>query len=306
MYEHPELEFEGLALRFMDIRKRIYAFPVLGKKAIMVAIPTTSGTGSEVTPFAVVTDEKTGIKYPIADYSLTPNIAIIDPEFVMTMPAKLAAWSGIDALTHALEAMVSVYATEFTNPYALEAARLIFKYLEASVKEGAANQKAKEKVHYAATLAGIAFANAFLGVCHSMAHKLGSEFHVPHGLANALIINDVIRFNATNAPRKQAIFPQYKYPEAIQRYARMAEYLGLQGKTPEAKVEALIVAIDKLKASVGIPSNIKEAGVPSKEFYERIDQLSELAFDDQCTGANPRYPSIGEIKELYIKAYEGK
>jgi acetaldehyde dehydrogenase / alcohol dehydrogenase len=306
MYEHPESEFEGLSLRFMDIRKRIYTFPVLGKKAIMVAIPTTSGTGSEVTPFAVVTDEKTGIKYPIADYSLTPNIAIIDPEFVMTMPAKLAAWSGIDALTHAIEAFASVFATEFTNPYALEAARLIFKYLETSVKEGDANQKAKEKIHYAATLAGIAFANAFLGICHSMAHKLGSEFHLPHGLANALLINDVIRFNATKAPRKQAIFPQYRYPEAIQRYARMADYLGLKGNTDEEKVEELIKAIDKLKAAVGIPANIKLAGVNEKDFYEKLDNLSELAFDDQCTGANPRYPSMEEIKKLYIKAFEGK
>lgn len=305
MYEHPEMEFEGLALRFMDIRKRIYAFPGLGKKALMVAIPTTSGTGSEVTPFAVVTDEKTGIKYPIADYSLTPNMAIIDPEFVMTMPARLAAWSGIDALTHALEALVSVYATEFTNPYALESARLIFKYLEQSVKEGKENQKAREKMHYAATLAGIAFANAFLGVCHSMAHKLGSEFHVPHGLANALIINAVIRFNATNAPRKQATFPQYKYPDAVYRYARMADYLEIEGNTPEEKVEGLITAIDKLKASVGIPSSISEAGVPEKEFYARLDQLSELAFDDQCTGANPRYPSINEIKELYIQTFHG-
>lgn len=305
MYEHPEMEFEGMALRFMDIRKRIYSFPELSKKALMVAIPTTSGTGSEVTPFAVVTDEKTGIKYPIADYSLTPDMAIIDPEFVMTMPAKLAAWSGIDALTHAVEAMASVYATEFTNPYALEAARLIFKYLEPSVREGAANQKAKEKVHYAATLAGIAFANAFLGICHSMAHKLGSEFHVPHGLANALIIKEVIRFNATNAPRKQAIFPQYKYPDAIQRYARMADYLGLGGNTPEEKVELLITAIENLKQAVGIPASIKATGIHEEEFLQKVDLLSELAFDDQCTGANPRYPSIGEIKQLYLKAYEG-
>ena len=306
MYEHPEMEFEGLALRFMDIRKRIYAFPALGKKALMVAIPTTSGTGSEVTPFAVVTDEKTGIKYPIADYSLTPNMAIIDPEFVMTMPAKLAAWSGVDALTHAIEALASVFATEFTNPYALEAARLIFKYLEASVTEGSANQKAREKMHYAATIAGIAFANAFLGVCHSMAHKLGSEFHVPHGLANALLINEVIRFNATNSPRKQATFPQYKYPDAIYRYARLADYLGIQGTTPEEKVEGLIAAIDKLKSAVGIPASIRDAGVPEKEFYAHLDQLSENAFDDQCTGANPRYPSILEIKEMYIRAYEGQ
>lgn len=304
MYEHPELEFEGLALRFMDIKKRIYAFPELGKKSIMVAIPTTSGTGSEVTPFAVVTDEKTGIKYPIADYSLTPNIAIVDPEFVMTMPAKLAAWSGIDALVHALEAMVSVYATEFTNPYALEAARLLFKYLEASVKEGKDNQKAKEKVHYAATLAGIAFANAFLGICHSMAHKLGSEFHIPHGLSNALMISHVIRFNATNAPRKQAIFPQYKYPDAIQRYARMADYLGLDGATPEDKVESLIIAIEKLKLAIGIPASIKDTGISEDEFVRKVDLLAELAFDDQCTGANPRYPSINEIKELYLQAFK--
>ncbi len=306
MYEHPEMEFEGLALRFMDIRKRIYSFPPLGKKAILVAIPTTSGTGSEVTPFAVVTDEKTGIKYPIADYALTPNMAIIDPEFVMTMPSKLAAWSGIDALTHAVEALASVFATEFTNPYALEASRLIFKYLEQSVNEGSENQKAREKIHYAATIAGIAFANAFLGVCHSMAHKLGSEFHVPHGLANALLINEVIRFNATDAPRKQATFPQYKYPDAIYRYARMADYLGIQGNTPGEKVEGLIAAIDKLKAAVGIPASIRDAGVPEKEFYAQLDQLSENAFDDQCTGANPRYPSIAEIKEMYSTAYEGR
>ena len=305
MYEHPECKFEELSLRFMDIRKRIYTFPILGKKAIMVAIPTTSGTGSEVTPFAVVTDEKNGIKYPIADYSLTPTIAIIDPEFVMTMPAKLAAWSGIDALTHAIEAFVSVFATEFTNPYALEAARLIFKYLETSVKEGDTNQKAKEKMHYAATLAGIAFANAFLGVCHSMAHKLGSEFHTPHGLANALLINDVIRFNATHAPLKQAIFPQYRYPEAIQRYARMADYLGLKGDTGEEKVEELIKAIDRLKVAVGIPASIKLAGVNETDFYAKLDNLAELAFDDQCTGANPRYPSMEEIKKIYIKAFEG-
>ena len=306
MYEHPDSEFEGLALRFMDIRKRIYSFPATGKKAIMVAIPTTSGTGSEVTPFAVVTDEKTGIKYPIADYSLTPNIAIIDPEFVMTMPPNLTAWSGIDALTHSIEAFVSVFATEFTNPYALESLRLIFKYLETSVKEGDKNQKAKEKMHYAATISGIAFANSFLGICHSMAHKLGAEFNLPHGLANALLINEVIRFNATSAPRKQAIFPQYRYPEAIQRYARIADYLGLGGNTNEEKVEALIQAIERLKEAIGIPASIKLAGVNEKLFYEKLDQLAELAFDDQCTGANPRYPSIDELKKIYIKAFDKK
>lgn len=306
MYEYPDTEFEGLALRFMDIRKRIYQFPKLGRKAYMVAIPTTSGTGSEVTPFAVVTDEKTGIKYPIADYQLTPNMAIVDPEFVLTMPTKLTAWSGVDALTHALEAMVSVFATEFTTPYSLEAGRILFKYLPTSYREGAKNLKAKEKVHYASTMAGIAFANAFLGVCHSMAHKLGSEFHIPHGLANALIISHVIRFNATNTPRKQATFPQYKYPLAIERYARFASYCGFEGNTPEDKVEALIEGIEKLKAEVNIPKSIREAGVEASEFYARLDDLAELAFDDQCTGTNPRYPSIEEIKELYIRAYEGK
>lgn len=304
MYENPESEFEGLALRFMDIKKRIYSFPVLGKKAMMVAIPTTSGTGSEVTPFAVVTDEKTGIKYPIADYSLTPNMAIVDPELVMSMPTKLAAWSGIDALTHALEAMVSVLATEYTNPYAMESARLIFKYLPTSVAQGDKDQEAKEKIHYAANLAGIAFANGFLGVCHSLAHKLGSEFGLPHGLANALMICEVIRFNATNAPRKQATFPQYKYPEAIERYARMASYLGLKGKTDEDKVESLIQAIEELKETIGIPKCIKDAGVDEKTFMSRVDALAELAFDDQCTGANPRYPSIAELKDLYIKCFK--
>jgi acetaldehyde dehydrogenase/alcohol dehydrogenase len=306
MYEYPDTQFEGLALRFMDIRKRIYQFPALGRKAYMVAIPTTSGTGSEVTPFAVVTDEKTGIKYPIADYQLTPNMAIVDPEFVLTMPTKLTAWSGVDALTHALEAMVSVFATEFTIPYSLEAGRIIFKYLPTSYKEGSKNLKAKEKIHYASTMAGIAFANAFLGVCHSMAHKLGSEFHIPHGLANALIISHVIRFNATNTPRKQATFPQYKYPLAIERYARFATYCGFEGNTPEDLVESLIAGIEKLKAEVNIPKSIREAGVEASEFYARLDDLAELAFDDQCTGTNPRYPSIEEIKELYIKAYEGK
>ncbi len=306
MYEYPDTEFEGLALRFMDIRKRIYQFPALGRKAYMVAIPTTSGTGSEVTPFAVVTDEKTGIKYPIADYQLTPNMAIVDPEFVLTMPKKLTAWSGVDALVHALEAMVSVYATEFTIPYSLEAGRLVFKYLPTSYNEGSKNLKAKEKMHYASTMAGIAFANAFLGICHSMAHKLGSEFHVPHGLANALIISHVIRFNATNTPRKQATFPQYKYPLAIERYARFASYCGFEGNTHEELVEALIEGIEKLKAEVNIPKSIREAGVDASEFYAHLDELSELAFDDQCTGPNPRYPSIEEIKELYIKAYEGK
>jgi acetaldehyde dehydrogenase/alcohol dehydrogenase len=303
MYECPETQFEDLAMRFMDIEKRICSFPELGKKAMLVTIPTTSGTGSEVTPFAVVTDDATGKKYPIADYSLTPDIAIIDPELVLHMPKALTAFGGIDAMTHALEAMVSVVSSEFTNPQALEAIRLLFKYLPVAYEEGAANIKAREKVHFAATMAGMAFANAFLGVCHSMAHKLGAKHHLPHGLANALMINEVIRFNATDKPIKMAAFSQYTFPSAKERYARVADYLQLGGKTLDEKVELLIKEIDALKAKINIASSIKEAGVPEKEFMEGLDALSEDAFDDQCTGANPRYPLISEIKEMYIKAY---
>ncbi len=306
MYEHPETEFDGLAMRFMDIRKRVYELPPLGAKAIMVAIPTTSGTGSEVTPFAVVTDERTGIKYPLADYALTPNMAIVDPELVMNMPKRLTAYGGIDALTHALEAYVSVCASEFTNGLALEAIRLLFKYLPSAYKNGANDPKAREKVHYAATIAGMAFANAFLGICHSMAHKLGSTFHLPHGLANALMISHVIRYNATDAPLKQAIFPQYKYPNAKWRYARIADYLGLGGKTEEEKVEKLVEAIENLKREIDIPLTIKEAlSGDDKTFYEQVEKMAEQAFDDQCTGANPRYPLIRDLKELYTLAYCG-
>lgn len=306
MYEHPDIEFEGLAMRFMDIRKRVYELPALGAKAIMVAIPTTSGTGSEVTPFAVVTDDRTGIKYPLADYALTPNMAIVDPELVLNMPKKLTAYGGIDALTHALEAYISVCASEFTNGQALEAIRLLFKYLPSAYKNGANDPKAREKVHYAATIAGMAFANAFLGVCHSMAHKLGSTFHVPHGLANALMISHVIRYNATDAPLKQAIFPQYKYPNAKWRYARIADYLGLGGSTEDEKVEKLVEAIENLKRELDIPLTIKEA-LPEQEkaFYEEVEEMAERAFDDQCTGANPRYPLIRDLKELYVLAYRG-
>jgi acetaldehyde dehydrogenase/alcohol dehydrogenase len=306
MYEHPEIEFEGLAMRFMDIRKRVYELPALGQKAMMVAIPTTSGTGSEVTPFAVVTDERTGIKYPLADYALTPNMAIIDPELVMNMPKKLTAYGGIDALTHALEAYVSVFASEFTNGYALEAIRLLFKYLPSAYQNGAKDPKAREKVHYAATMAGMAFANAFLGVCHSMAHKLGSTFHVPHGLANALMISHVIRYNATDVPFKQAIFPQYKYPNAKWRYARIADYLNLGGNTEEEKVEKLVDAIEELKRQLDIPMTIKEVlSDDDKAFYEGVEEMADQAFDDQCTGANPRYPLIRDLKELYTLAYRG-
>ena len=306
MYEYPDVEFEGLALRFMDIRKRIYEFPKLGRKAMMVAIPTTSGTGSEVTPFAVVTDDRTGAKYPIADYELTPDMAIIDSELVANMPAKLTAYSGIDALTHGIEAMVSVLSTEYTNAMALESIRLLFKYLPNAYHHGAADPRAREKVHHASTMAGMAFANAFLGVCHSMAHKLGAAHHVPHGLANALLINTVIRYNATDVPFKQTSFPQYTYPTAKARYARIADHLGLGGSTPDEKVERLIAEITKLKKALGLPASIREAGVAEKEFHAQLDMLSANAFDDQCTGANPRYPMISEIKEMFLRAYEGK
>jgi len=306
LYEHPEVKFEGLALRFMDIRKRIYEFPNMGKKAIMVAIPTTSGTGSEVTPFSVVTDDRTGQKYPIADYALTPNMAIVDSELVMSMPKGLTAASGIDAVTHSIEAFVSVLSTDYTNGLALESLRILFKYLPAAYKNGTEDFHAREKVHDAACMAGMAFANAFLGICHSMAHKLGASFHVPHGVANALIINEVIKFNATDVPTKQAAFPQYEYPTAKARYARIADYLGLGGKTDDEKVDNLINAIEELKLELDIPASIKQCGVDEKAFLENLDRLSEQAFDDQCTGANPRYPLISEIKEIYLKAYYGK
>ncbi|MGI0117695.1 bifunctional acetaldehyde-CoA/alcohol dehydrogenase [Zooshikella sp. RANM57] len=305
MYEYPEVRFEDLALRFMDIRKRIYTFPKLGIKAKMVAIPTTSGTGSEVTPFAVVTDTSTGIKYPIADYELTPDMAIIDPDLVMNLPPALTAFGGVDALTHALEAYASVFANEYTNGQALEAIRLLFKYLPDSYAEGAKNPKARAKVHYAATMAGIAFANAFLGVCHSMAHKIGAAFHIPHGLANAFLISEVIRYNASDVPTKQGTFPQYKYPQAKVRYARVAEYIGLSGATEDEKVENLIKAVEDLKKAVGIPESIQAYGVSEKDYLAKLDNVAEEAFDDQCTPANPRYPLISEIKELLTNAYYG-
>jgi acetaldehyde dehydrogenase/alcohol dehydrogenase len=306
MYEHPEIEFDGLAMRFMDIRKRVYELPPLGEKAIMVAIPTTSGTGSEVTPFAVVTDRRNDIKYPLADYALTPNMAIIDPELVLNMPKGLTAFGGVDALTHALESYVSVLASEYTNGLALEAIRLIFKYLPSSYHNGAEDPKAREKMHYASTMAGMAFANGFLGICHSMAHQLGAMFHVPHGLANALMICHVIRYNATDAPFKQATFSQYKYPNAKWRYSRIADYLNLGGETEMEKVDRLILAIEDLKQQVGIPSAIKDVIKESEaEFLAKIDELADRAFDDQCTGANPRYPLIKDLKQLYLDAYYG-
>ena len=304
LYEHPEVKFEDLAMRFMDIRKRVYPFPKLREKANFIAIPTSAGTGSEVTPFAVITDENTGIKYPLADYELTPDMAIIDAALMMNMPRSLTSASGIDALTHAIEAYVSVLASEYTNGLALESIRLIFKYLPLSYNDGPNNIKAREKMAHAATMAGMAFANAFLGVCHSMAHKLGSLHHIPHGIANGLLINEVIRFNASDNPRKQTAFPQYKYPNAKWKYGVIADYLRLGGSTDDEKVELLINAIDELKRMVNMPKTISEAGVSKESFYGTLEEMAESAFDDQCTGANPRYPLISEIKQMYINVFE--
>ena len=305
LYEHPNVEFDDLALRFMDIRKRVYQFPKLGVKAKLVAIPTTSGTGSEVTPFAVVTDDRTGRKYPIADYELTPNMAIVDADLVKTMPRRLTAYSGFDAMVHSIESMVAVSASDYTIAMSLESIRVLMKYLVASYEDGERNVRAREKVHHAATMAGMSFANAFLGLCHSMAHTLGAEYHIPHGLANALLIEEVMRFNATDAPRKQAAFPQYEYPEGKQRYARIARYLGMTGKTDEQLVEQLIEALRDLKKKLDIPSSIREVGIEKRQFLANVDRLAESAFDDQCTGGNPRYPLISEIKQLYLNAYYG-
>ena len=309
MYEQPDTVFEDISMRFMDIRKRICQLPELGKKATMVAIPTTSGTGSEVTPFAIITDDETHVKYAIADYALTPNMAIIDPNFVDGMPKGLTSASGIDALVHAIEAYVSCMATNFTNSNALEASKLVFKYLERSYNEGANDPIAREKMHYAATIAGMAFANSFLGLCHSMAHKLGAMYHVPHGVANALLIRQVIKYNASDAPHKQAIFPQYKYPCAKAKYGQIADELGLGGKNDDEKVKLLIKAIDKLMKAINLPNSIEEfitkAGFTKEYWNEHLDELVELAFDDQCTGANPAYPLMTDIKQIYIDAFNG-
>ena len=305
MYEHPEVNFHDLAMTFMDIRKRIYKFPTMGEKAMMVSIATSAGTGSEVTPFAVITDETTGVKYPLADYELTPDMAIVDAELMMTSPKGLTACAGIDVLVHSIEAYVSIMASEYTNGLALEAIRLVFKYLPDAYNEGTTNVKAREKMAHASCMAGMAFSNAFLGINHSMAHKLGAFHHLPHGMANSLLMNEVIRFNATDAPTKQAAFAQYKYPNAAWRYARIADHLGLGGNSEEEKVELLIKAVEELQAKVNMPKTIKEAGVSETKFYETLDEMVEQAFDDQCTGANPRYPLMSELKEMYIRAYEG-
>lgn len=306
MYEHPEVNFHDLAMTFMDIRKRIYKFPTMGQKAMMVAIATSAGTGSEVTPFAVITDEQTGVKYPLADYELTPDMAIVDAELMMTSPKGLTACAGIDVLVHAVEAYVSVMASEYTNGLALEAIRLVFKYLPDAYNEGTTNIKAREKMAHASCMAGMAFSNAFLGINHSMAHKLGAFHHLPHGMANSLVMKEVIKFNATDAPTKQAAFAQYKYPNAAWRYAKIADHLGLGGNTDEEKVELLLKAIDELQNKVNMPKTIQEAGVSEVKFFETIDEMVEQAFDDQCTGANPRYPLMSELKEMYITSYYGK
>ena len=306
LYEHPEADFFDMAMRFMDIRKRIYTFPKMGEKAYFVAVPTSSGTGSEVTPFAVITDEESGQKYPLADYELLPNMAIVDADMMMNQPKGLTSASGIDALTHALEAYASIMATEYTDGLALKAMKNIFEYLPAAYEKGAEDPIAREKMANASTMAGMAFANAFLGVCHSMAHKLGAFHHLPHGVANALLITEVMRFNAVEAPTKMGTFSQYAYPHTLDRYVECANFLGIQGKNDNEKFENFIAAIEDLKVKVGIKKCIKDYDVDEKYFLDTLDDMVEKAFDDQCTGANPRYPLMAEIKEMYLKAYYGK
>ena len=306
LYEHPEADFLDMAMRFIDIRKRVYTFPKMGEKAYFIAIPTSAGTGSEVTPFAVITDEKTGVKYPLADYELMPNMAIVDTDMHMTAPKGLTAASGIDAVTHALEAYASVMATDYTDGLAIQALKVIFKYLPRAYENGQTDVEAREKMANAATMAGMAFANAFLGVCHSMAHKLGAFHHLPHGIANALMIDEVLRFNSAEAPAKMGTFSQYDHPKTLRRYAEIAESLGLGGKNDKEKLENLIKAIDDLKAKIGIKKTIKDYGIDEKDFLDRLDAMTEQAFDDQCTGANPRYPLMSEIKQMYLNAYYGK
>ena len=306
LYEHPEADFLDMAMRFIDIRKRVYTFPTMGEKAYFVAVPTSAGTGSEVTPFAVITDETTGVKYPLADYQLMPNMAIIDADMMMNAPKGLTSASGIDAVTHALEAYASVMATDYTDGLALRALKMIFEYLPRAYDNGPNDPVAREKMGNAATMAGMAFANAFLGVCHSMAHKLGAFHHLPHGVANALMIDEVIRFNSSEQPAKMGTFSQYDHPHTMARYAEVADYLGIKGKTDADKVENLIKAIDELKARVGIKPTIKDYVPDEQDFLNRLDAMVEQAFDDQCTGANPRYPLMSEIKEMYLRAYYGK
>ena len=306
LYEHPEADFMDMAMRFIDIRKRVYTFPKMGEKAYFIAVPTSAGTGSEVTPFAVITDENSGVKYPLADYELMPNMAIIDTDFHMSAPKGLTAASGIDAVTHALEAYAAMLATDYTDGLAKQALQTIFKYLPRAYENGQIDVEAREKVANAATMAGMAFANAFLGVCHSMAHKLGAFHHLPHGIANALMIEEVLRFNASEAPAKMGTFSQYDHPHTLARYAEIADFLNLGGNTDEEKLENLIKAINELKKKIGIKETIKDYNIDEKDFLDRLDEMTEQAFDDQCTGANPRYPLMSEIRQMYLNAYYGK
>ncbi len=305
LYEHPDADFMDMAMRFIDIRKRVYTFPKMGEKAYFVAVPTSAGTGSEVTPFAVITDGESGVKYPLADYELMPNMAIVDADLMMNAPKGLTSASGIDAVSHALEAYASVMATDYTDGIALRSLKMIFEYLPRAYDNGANDPVAREKMGNAATMAGMAFANAFLGVCHSMAHKLGAFHHLPHGVANALMLEEVLRFNASEVPTKMGTFSQYDHPHTLARYAEVADYLGLSGKTDEEKLEKLIDAINELKEKVGIKKTIKDYDIDEKHFLDTLDDMVEQAFDDQCTGANPRYPLMKEIKEMYLKAYYG-
>ena len=306
LYEHPDADFQDMAMRFVDIRKRVYGFPKMGEKAFFVAIPTTAGTGSEVTPFAVITDEKTGVKYPLADYELMPKMAIVDADLMMNAPKGLTAASGIDAVTHALEAYASMLATDYTDGLALRSLKLVFENLPKAYHNGTNDPRARENMANAATMAGMAFANAFLGVCHSMAHKLGAFHHLPHGVANALLITQVLRFNAAEIPTKMGTFSQYDHPHTLERYAEVADYLRLPGNTNEEKLESLIAAIEDLKTQVGIKKTIRDYGIDESDFLARLDEMTEQAFDDQCTGANPRYPLLSEIKQMYLTAYYGE
>lgn len=305
LYEHPEADFADMAMRFSDIRKRIYKFPKMGEKAYFIAVPTSAGTGSEATPFAVITDESTGIKYPLADYELMPNMAIVDTDFHMSAPKGLTASSGIDAVSHALEAYASIMATDYTDGLALRALKTIFTYLPRAYENGQTDYEAREKVANAATIAGMAFANAFLGVMHSMAHKLGAFHHLAHGLSNALMMDEVIRFNACDVPTRMGTFSQYDHPHTMARYAEIADYLGCGGSTNEEKVEKLIEKIDELKAKVGIKPTIRDYVPDEEAFLATLDEMVEQAFDDQCTGANPRYPLMSEIRQMYLNAYYG-
>ena len=305
LYEHPEVDFMDMAMRFMDIRKRVYTFPKMGEKAYFIAVPTSAGTGSEVTPFAVITDEKTGVKYPLADYELMPSMAIVDADMMMNAPKGLTSASGIDAVSHALEAYAAMLATDYTDGLALRSLKMIFEYLPRAYDNGPNDPEAREKMGNAATMAGMAFANAFLGVCHSMAHKLGAFHHLPHGVANALMLDEVLRFNAAEVPTKMGTFSQYDHPHTLARYAEVADYLGVKGKNDEEKLEGLIAKIDTLKERIGIKKTIRDYGIDEKDFLDRLDDMVEQAFDDQCTGANPRYPLMSEIKQMYLNAYYG-